>query len=325
MSRSAVRIVLGTMEMGRRANEAQSAEMVDIFLSRGHRELDTALMYCGGKTEKILGAMPTTHDASKVSVHTKVNPWSPNGLKPESVSRQFSNCLANLKTESVDVLYLHAPDHATPIEHTLAAVDALHKAGKFKELGLSNYASWEVAEIYYLCKQNGWVLPTLYQGMYNAITREVEKELFPCMKRLGIRFYVYNPLAGGLLTGRYVYEDAEKEPAGRFFGNNWAEAYRTRYWKQSNFDSIELVKTALDGAYGSNKVSLAEASLRWLTHHSYLKGEHGDAVIVGASTTKHLIANLDALECAEPLAESVVEAFNRAWQNVRGECPVYFR
>ena len=68
--------------------------------------------------------------------------------------------------------------------------------GVFSEFGLSNYMSWEVAEIVYICKSNGWIVPTLYQGLYNAVARAVEPELFPCLRKFGIRFYAFNPLAG---------------------------------------------------------------------------------------------------------------------------------
>ena len=116
------------------------------------------------------------------------------GLKRDSVLEQASRCLSNLQVDSVDLLYLHAPDHNTAIEETLGAMQELYEgiryyhqlvpfgdvhitfvymyiAGKFKELGLCNYASWEVADIYHTCKRKGWVLPTVYQGMYNPITR----------------------------------------------------------------------------------------------------------------------------------------------------------
>ncbi|XP_031232899.1 aflatoxin B1 aldehyde reductase member 2-like [Mastomys coucha] len=108
----------------------------------------------------------------------------------------------------VDLFYLHIPDHSTPVEETLQACHQLHQEGKFVELGLSNYASWEVAEICTLCKKNGWILPTVYQrrgkqipayalmGMYNDTTWQVEKELLPCLRHFGLRFYAYNPLAG---------------------------------------------------------------------------------------------------------------------------------
>jgi aflatoxin B1 aldehyde reductase len=73
----------------------------------------------------------------------------------------------------VDIFYLHAPDHSTPFEETLGAVNELHKAGKFVQLGLSNFAAWEVAECWNICKERGWVLPTVYQAMYNAISKSL--------------------------------------------------------------------------------------------------------------------------------------------------------
>ena len=105
------------------------------------------------------------------------------------------------KLDDALCFYLHAPDHETPLAETLKACDELHKSGKFKELGLSNYAAWQVSEVMNLCKSNNWVKPTVYQGMYSAITRAVEAELFPCLRYYGIRFYAFSPLGGGILTG----------------------------------------------------------------------------------------------------------------------------
>ena len=112
------------------------------------------------------------------------------------------------------------------IEDTLAEVHELHKEGKFKSLGLSNFQAWEVAHIYHTCKANGYVTPTVYQGMYNAITRDVEKELLPCLRKLGISFYAYNPLAGGVLTGKHSGGEPE---AGRFKDNAMYISVRTTH------------------------------------------------------------------------------------------------
>ena len=98
-----------------------------------------------------------------------------------------------LDDSSIDMWYLHGPDRGTPYEVTLKAVDELYKEGKFKRFGISNYMSWEVAEIVGICRANGWVQPTVYQGMYNAIQRKVELELFPCLRKFGIAFYEFNP------------------------------------------------------------------------------------------------------------------------------------
>jgi len=314
--------LLGTMAFGGRANAEQSLEMVRAFLDRGHNEVDTAFMYTDGQSETIIGGMnlPKT-----VNIATKANPWDGKTLKPESVRSQLETSLKRLNTDSVDMFYLHAPDHQNPIQDTLRACNELHKEGKFKELALSNYASWEVAEIVCICRHNNWIVPTVYQGMYNATTRQVETELLPCLRNYGMRFYAYNPLAGGLLTGKYHYEDKDgSQPAGRFFGNSWAEKYRERYWNQSNFQAIDLVQKSLEAVYGSEKPTMTSAAIRWMYHHSHLKGDLGDGVIIGMSSMEQLQQNMSASE-EGPLDERVVEAFKQAWNLVAHECPNYFR
>lgn len=294
--------------------------MVQLFLDSGYTELDTAYMYCDGKTEEILGQMECAKGPNVV-VATKVNPFGSGGnLQPERVIEQFNTSLKRMKKDSVDILYLHAPDHKTPLETTLGACQQLFLEGKFRRLALSNYASWQVMQAYQICKANGWVLPSIYQGMYNAITRDVERELLPCLRALNMAFYAYNPLAGGLLTGRYKYSDLETKPKGRFFGVGWDKAYRDRFWKESNFQAIEAVQTALAQDGGS----LTAASLRWLVHHSLLDGAHGDAVILGASKFHHLEENILACKAA-PLSKEVVQAFDSAWDLARPLCPPYFR
>ncbi|KAM6981099.1 aflatoxin B1 aldehyde reductase member 3 [Aplochiton taeniatus] len=314
--------LLGTMAFGGRADSNKSFEMVQAFLQRGHKEIDTAFMYTDGQAETIIGDMnlPQT-----VSIATKANPWDGKTLMPESVRTQLETSLKRLKTDCVDLFYLHAPDHQNSVQDTLQACHELHKEGKFKELGLSNYASWEVAEIVCICRHNNWIVPTVYQGMYNATTRQVETELLPCLRYYSIRYYAYNPLAGGLLTGKYHYEDKDgTQPAGRFFGNSWAGAYRDRYWKQSHFQAIDLVLKAMETAYGAAKPTMTSAALRWMYHHSHLRGDLGDGVIIGMSSMEQLQQNLSASE-EGPLDDRVVEAFKQAWDLVAHECPNYFR
>ncbi|XP_048206323.1 aflatoxin B1 aldehyde reductase member 3-like [Perognathus longimembris pacificus] len=319
--------VLGAMLMGSSLDPGASAAAVRAFLERGHTELDTALVYADGQSESILGGLGLGLGGRdcRVKIATKANPLSGKSLKAASIRSQLETSLKRLQCSRVDLFYLHLPDHGTPVEETLQACHQLHQEGKFVELGLSNYASWEVAEICTLCKSNGWIMPTVYQGMYNAITRQVETELFPCLRRFGLRFYAYNPLAGGLLTGKYSYEDKDsKKPEGRFFGNTWAEIYRDRYWKEDHFKAIALVEKALQAAYGPSAPSMTSAALRWMYHHSQLQATHGDAVILGISNLKHLEQNLAATEQG-PLEPVVVEAFDQAWNLVAHKCPNYFR
>ncbi|XP_004850495.1 aflatoxin B1 aldehyde reductase member 2 [Heterocephalus glaber] len=319
--------VLGTMEMGRRMDVSASAASLRAFQERGHTELDTAFMYSDGQSETILGGLGLGlgNTDCRVKIATKANPWDGKTLKPDSLRSQLEKSLKRLQCHRVDLFYLHAPDRGTPVEETLCACQQLHQEGKFVELGLSNYAAWEVAEICTLCKKNGWILPTVYQGMYNATTRQVETELFPCLRHFGLRFYAYNPLAGGLLTGKYKYEDKDgKKPEGRFFGNSWAEIYRNRFWKEHHFKAIALVEKALQAAYGTSAPSMTSAALRWIYHHSQLQGTRGDAVILGMSSLEQLQQNLAAVE-EGPLEPAVVEAFDQGWHLLAHECPNYFR
>jgi aflatoxin B1 aldehyde reductase len=126
-------------------------------------------MYVGGKQEA------WTRDAKwkdrGFTLATKVYPYQPGVHEPESLKEHFNTSLKELGTDTVDIFYLHAPDRSVPFEKTLEAVNELHKEGKFVQLGLSNYAAWEVAEIWNIAKERGWVKPTIYQAMYNAISK----------------------------------------------------------------------------------------------------------------------------------------------------------
>jgi len=318
------------MEFGRFTDETAALTMVKSFLGK-HRELDTAIMYSGGKSEEIIGRFPSDIK-QRALIHTKVNPWGTvterKGLTAPSIGHQVEQSLRSLQLTPdisqppIDILYLHAPDHATPLEETLGAMNDLHQRGVYRRLGLSNYSSFLVMKAHCICSGRGWVLPSVYQGMYNGITRAVEAELFPCLQLLNMSFYAYNPLAGGILTGRYQFDQPPTEN-GRFAGNEWAERYRQRFWKKNNFEAIDAVKAATKAAYG-HSVTMTDVSLRWLIHHSGLSGQRGDSVIIGASKPEHVLANTAACE-GGPLEPSVVEAIDNAWKMTSNDCPAYFR
>jgi len=324
-----IRPILGTMSFGGALNEQQSHQMMKDWVKMGYQELDTAIMYQGGKTEKIMGKLHLCRDSEKVKIACKANPSQ--GFDSVGIVKQLDTSLESLCVSSVDIFYLHLPDHSVPIEETLKGIDQLYKAGKFKELGLSNYASWQVADIYHICKENGYVKPTVYQGMYNALTRDIELELIPSLRRFGIRFYVYNPLAGGLLSGKYDFSQAnENQPHGRFFSDEsskgfvskWSGVYRDRFWRNNYKDGVQLVSKVLEETY-NKEVSLLEASMRWLNHHSMLAD--GDGLILGFSKMDHFQQNIDAVRVSEPLHEAVVNAFDEAWNRIKSDCPKYYR
>lgn len=318
----------GTMSFGTQTNSEQCVDIVDICLKHGINWLDTAIMYNSGKSEKVIGAFDNERK-SKIKIATKANPgYSEKGLSFDGVVEQLNESLTSLKTDSVDLFYLHYPDHSHPIEETLRACDHLYKQGKFKELGICNYAAWELTEIYYICKANNWVVPTVYQGMYNPLTRMVEAELFPCIRRLGIRFYAYNMLAGGLLTGKHKFQDhpeSEIKQPGRFFGNAlWSSNYRKRFWHKEYFEGVTEIQNALNTCYGEGKVTLIEACTRWMYHHSMLSEKHQDGVIQGFSSLAQLKSNMEFIDKG-PLDPDVLSAFDRSWQRTKSVCPRYNR
>ena len=309
------RIILGTMNFGGQVDERIADHMLAMFLDLGYKEIDTAYKYNDGASEEMLGRLLTPERRGKVYLATKANPLAGGGLGPENIVNQINTSLRRLKTDYIDLLYLHAPDPKTGIEVTLEACEKLFKEGKFRELGLSNYASWQVADIWHLCKQNGWRMPSVYQGRYNAVTRDVESELFPAVRNFGIRFYAYNPLAGGLLTGRYdQISNVPRE--GRFALKS---AYLERFWKKSYFDAIEVIQDVSEQA----GLSMIQIALRWLLRHSFLKGPSGDGVIIAASNLKQWECNLNSLNGELPM--KVVEAIDRAWEKARPNCPPYSR
>jgi len=219
---------------------------------------------------------------------------------------QVEASLSALRRDRADILYLHAPDSETPLAETLQACDQLHCEGKFTELGMSNYPAWEVVHAWHLCSELGLkIRPTVYQGMYNALTRDVEKELFPVLRNFGIRFYAYNPLAGGLLTGKHDY--LQPPPPGRFNNN---KMYEERFWTKEYFDAVEHVGEACR----KEQYSLCQAAFVWLLHHSGLRD--GDAVIIGASSVGHLQQNVGHMRERGPLPPAVLQALDDAWRRL---------
>jgi aflatoxin B1 aldehyde reductase len=242
--------------------------------------------------------------------------------KPADLRKAINTSLKELKCDKVDMWYLHAPDRSTPFVETLEEINKMYKEGLFNRWGISNYLSWEVASMCEICEAHGWVKPTVYQGVYNALFRSIEHELLPCLRKYGMSFYAFNPLAGGLLTDRYHREDTnDKHESGARYDSNRLQGklYRVRYWNDAFFDALDLVREAAK----KHNLTETECALRWMMHHSALKRENGDAVIIGASSTKHIEQNLLDFEKG-PLPQDVVDAFEKGWALTRGITWKYF-
>lgn len=227
--------------------------------------------------------------------------------------------MSALKTDKVDLLYLHGPDRSRPYEQTLREINDLYNEGYFTRLGISNFAAWEVAHMSETIRRNGWKKIDVYQGIYNALHRGVEPELFPALRHYGIAFYAYNPLAGGLLTDRY-HRETEAHQGGRFDpGHAQGSLYRKKYWNDAHFDALDRIRPLAK----SLGITTAQAALRWASHHSKLSSESGDAIITSASTAEQLEENLVALEMG-PLPDELVQAFEESYKVVKADVSTYF-
>ena len=274
----------------------------------GLDELDTARVYGAGQSEAALGAAlgPLRSAVTCPFVATKVAP--PLGYAATS--------LVALQADCVDLFYLHSPDPDATIEETLRAVDEGHNAGKFNEFGLSNFTAGQVEQIVSHCRKHGIVQPTVFQGSYHVLQRhQTEQELLPVLRAHGIRFLAYSPLAGGLLTGKHHFGDVPTE--GRYEGgaaSRWGE----RWWKEELFLAIGELQSECE----THGVTLAAAAIRWAVIHSALGPEHGDAVILGASSVAQLASNAEHSR-AGPLPPQLVEFMDALADSprVRGAVP----
>ena len=311
-----MKIVLGTMNFGPQLDLEASRNMVLRFLETGNRDLDTAYVYNGGDTEKYLGEILPKIESSDYYIATNVHPRITGKLDRETILMEFNESLKRMNRAKVDLLYFHFPDGKTPIDEALDTVAELYEQGKIKELGLSNYPAWQVVDIAYKCKQHGCPVPTVYQGMYNALCRNVEPELFPAIRALGMRFYAFNPLAGGMLTGKHKHFEDAPEP-GRFAR---LKSYRDRYWKQSYFDAVDEIKQAC----GKEGIPMVEAAYRWLVNHSSMDASKGDGILLGASRIEQMEQNMVAAKKG-PLPQSILDAMDGAWEIAKPDSPAYFK
>ncbi|KAJ3854062.1 Aldo/keto reductase [Lentinula lateritia] len=329
-------IVMGAATFGEEGRTAvrihdldEIGALLDIFRLHGHTDVDTAYFYTEGTSEVVLGKIDWKSKGLKLETKLPAiineEQKTVHGTE-ESVSHTYedikSHLLKSLKaldTEQLEIFYLHTPDRLTPYEVTMKAIDALHREGYFRRFGISNYTSWEVAELVGICRANGYVVPSAYQGLYNAVHRAVEPELIPCLRKFGISFYAFNPLGGGFFTGRYSSSEDDVGEGTRFDPIMLNRQIYTRYWNKHYFEATSAIRTIAD----AHELSMAEVALRWLCHHSVLKRDFGDSVLIGASSLKHVKQNLVDLEKG-PLPENVIEALDKGWETVRPYASSYY-
>ncbi len=282
-------LAVGTMNFGRRTLAAESERIVARAIERGLTFFDTANVYHQGESERILGrALEGKRDSCLVA--TKVGLWGiPNkreGLSRAAVAKAIDESLARLRTDHIDVYYLHAPDPAVPIEETVDAMKIVLESGKARAWGVSNYASWQILEIFRLSDERGMPRPLLSQVIYNVLVRQIEVEYTSFAARYPIHTTVYNPLAGGLLSGKHARETIT---VGSRFEKN--SMYQRRYWTDRFFEYV----ATLSGVARDEGMSLVELAYAWVAGRAGV-----DSILVGPADVAQLDAAVDG--CAKSLS-----------------------
>ncbi len=308
------RVCFGTMTFGSQVDEATAARMIDLCIDRGVNFFDTANVYNKGLAETITGkALKGRRE--KVILASKVrgkmgDAADESGLSKRAMLRAIDESLQRLQTDYLDLYYLHQPDYAVPIEESLEAMGQLVRQGKMRYPASSNYSGWQVCRMQWLAEKNSYKPAWITQPMYNLLARGIEQEYLPMTREFGVSTVVYNPLAGGMLTGK---QKRGAPIAGTRFDNN--QMYLSRYWSDAYFDAVEEI-LAIARATGRTPVSFA---LNWLLHHTTI-----DCVILGASRIEQLEENLKAMEDGA-LPASAVAACDAVWAKLRGVTPQYNR
>lgn len=300
------------MTFGSQVDRPAARRIVDTCLDRGINFFDTANAYNKGESERILGECIRGRRASLIVASKIFNPMPEgySGLSRAAILRAVDDSLARLGTDYLDLCYLHQPDHSVSLDESLEALDSLVKAGKIRFPALSNYASWQVVEAQWIAARRGFVPVTVTQSMYNLLARGIEQEFLPMCRDRGIFTCIYNPLAGGLLTGK---QQKDRPLPGSRFDNN--ASYLDRYWHAAYFDAVSELAEASE----RRQRSLISVAFTWLYRHT-----PADCVIMGGSSAEQICQNLKALEDG-PLPPDLIQSCDAIWARLRGVTPKYNR
>lgn len=291
-------LCLGTMTFGLQVDEANSFEILDKAFEHRLRFLDTADAYplgggrgTMGETEAIIGRwMKDRGNRDQLVLATKcfaqMGPRPNNrGLSRHHIIAAIEQSLTRLQTDYVDVYQSHGFDPDVPIEESLRAFEDLIRDGKVRYAGCSNYPAWRLADAIAKAEKMGIAGYSSVQPRYNLLYREIETELLPLVRHHGLGVLVYNPLAGGFLSGKYK-PGQDPESGTRFTLGTAAERYQARYWHDSQFEVVEQLKAAVN----ERDLNMVSVSVAWV-----LRQEGISSAIIGASRPDQLDANLAAL------------------------------
>ncbi len=311
-------ICLGTMTFAGQCDESTSFRIMDAAVERGVTFFDTADVYpippdiaTAGRTEEVIGrwfaAAPGRRDRLVLATkcRARVGPGANDqGLSRKHIIEACEASLRRLRTDTIDLYQSHSYDPETPIDETLHAFDDLVRSGKVRYVGCSNYAAWQLAMAMGTSERFGWARYDCVQPRYNVLYREIETELLPLCRDRGVGVIVYNPLAGGFLTGKHSAE-APPTPGTRFTLGASGELYRERYWHTAQFEALTTLKDYCQ----RRGWDLATASIAWVLQQPGIT-----SAIVGASRPDQLDATLAAPELS--FDDDARAAFDAIWWTI---------
>jgi len=305
-------VCLGTMTFGYQCDEQTSFKIMDEAASNGVTFIDTADVYpvpvsleTAGRTEEIVGRwLQDKREQFVLATKCRMQMGSganDGGLSRKHVLAAIDASLRRLRTDYVDLYQVHAPDPDTPIDETLGALDTIIQSGKARYIGCSNFQAWQLAKALWTSDRLSLARFDSVQPRYNLLFREIEHDLFPLCEDQGVGVIIYNPLAGGLLTGKHR-RDAPPADNTRFAV---AAYYKDRYWNEACFDAVDR----LAAFFSRRGKSLTHVALAWT-----LKRRPVTSAIVGATSAEQLRDTLKGVDIE--LNQEELEECDRVWYDL---------
>ncbi|EFH83337.1 aldo/keto reductase [Ktedonobacter racemifer] len=311
-------ICLGTMTFGNQCDEPTSRAIMQKAFDAGVTFFDTADAYplgasleTVGRTEEYIGGWLKGR-REQIVLATKFFGKMGQGPNEQGGSRKHivqavEASLRRLQTDYIDLYQMHSPDPETPLDETLRALDDLVHSGKVLYIGCSNYPAWLLTKALWTSDKWGLARFDCVQPRYNLLFRHIEAELFPLALDQGIGVISYNPLAGGVLTGRYQPGQQPSEGT-RFTLNNAGKLYQARYWQDAQMQAVERLKKFCQ----ERNLSVAQLALAWVLSQPAIT-----SAIVGASKPEQLDQTLPAVDLV--LDEQMLEVCDDVWYQLPRE------
>lgn len=260
-------LCLGTMMFGDATDEPTAARIIDRAREQGINFIDTANVYNAGRSEEITGRAIRAQRGHWVLATKLANPVGP-GPNDRGLSRRHclmaaEDSLRRLGVETIDILYLHKEDHATPLAETVGAMADLVRAGKIRHFGVSNHRAWRVAEICRLCDELGIDRPVVSQPYYNALNRMPEVEHLPACDYYGLGVVPYSPLARGVLTGKYA---PESSPSSETRAGRADKRMLETEWRP---ESLEIART-LRAHAEERGITAGQFAVAWVLNNRFV-------------------------------------------------------